>query len=203
MSRSTRLLLVLSAAAVTVAACGSDGNPSAAGDAADPSAMAGDATTSAGSGGGSSESTGEERDAGLGGVGHWTAAQLCSLVDLPTASAMFTGSSVVETTGIDDADWSSCSWDDADGDPLAPESTLYRISNRDFGGGELCDCFEAIDIPGTDQAVFDEDIMAVGRPGILAVVGDQILEIEYQSSAAGGREVAELAATTWAMMQAG
>ncbi|MEZ5259566.1 MAG: hypothetical protein R2705_22600 [Ilumatobacteraceae bacterium] len=73
----------------------------------------------------------------------------------------------------------------ANADPLAPESTLYRISNRDFDGGELCDCYEAIDIPGTDRAVFelrtswrldDRDPRRRGR---------QILQIEYQSSAAG------------------
>lgn len=146
-------------------------------------------------------SSGGEQDAGFGGAGHWSAAQLCTLTDLATMGALFPGVDVVESTGIDEPDWSRCAWDDASIDPLDPASTLFGVDQRDHQGQTFSDSFETIDVPGADQAVFaetfDSDTMSV----VLVAVGDQQLSVEFVKDTVGAREVAELVATTWVAMQ--
>ena len=104
------LLLPLAAFTVLLAGCGDD---------------SGDSGPDAGSSSDAAESSvgADTSDATPGGVGHWSALELCSLSDPDAVGALFPGTDVVEATGIDDPDWSACTWKDPDADPLAPEST--------------------------------------------------------------------------------
>lgn len=174
---------------LALTACGSD-------DASDDAA-----SSDAAADGGGSSAGGQEQDAGFGGDGHWTAAQLCSLADLATMGALFPGIEMVERTGIDEPDWSRCEWADATISRLSPRSDLFGVSQRDYDGHEFGDFWERFEVPGADQALFVETLDSDVTSVINVTVGDQQLEVTFVKDTAGAREVAELIATTWATTQ--
>ena len=133
-----------------------------------------------------------------GGKGHWSAAQLCSLTDETAVGALFTGVDIEESPGIDDADWSACVWKDADGGAVSPN--LFTINNRDHDGAEFADSFEPLDLPGANQSVFAENFG--GTSAVLATVGDQLLEVDFEPGTVGGRELAVAIAQAWMATQA-
>lgn len=196
-SRVARAASVALALSLVFSACGG-GDEEGADEPAEEDAGGEAAGTASGDEGGGEG----EQDAGFGGDGHWTAAQLCSLADLAMMGALFPGVEVVESTGIDDPDWSHCSWKDAGIDQYDPASKLFGVSNTDHAGQQFSDSFEPLDIPGTDQAVFAEDLGDPLTSSVLVAVGDQQLTVDFAKSASGAREVAEVIATTWATLQA-
>jgi hypothetical protein len=203
--RFTRALAAFGLAIpLALAACGGgDGGDEEASDAATVETDAGDAAGAADAADAAgSAAAGGEQDAGFGGAGHWTAGQLCTLTDLMTMGALFPGVEVIETPGLDEVDSSVCNWDDASVDPLDPASTLFTVSQQLHNGDTFCDCFDTIEIPGSDQAVFADELYTDTMSGVLVAIGDRSLAVEYVKGTTGAREVAELIATVWVSMQA-
>jgi len=132
-----------------------------------------------------------------GGVGHWTADQLCSLTDEAAVGALFPGVKIRERAGIDDADWSACVWKDADGGPL--DLSLFTVSNRDHDGGEFSDSFEPLNLLGAEQSVYVEDFAGVSA--VLVAIGGQLLDISFELGTAGGRGLAVAIAEAWIATQ--
>lgn len=70
-----------------------------------------------------------------GGQGRWSAAQLCTLVDVADLASLRPGLAVIEEPGIDDPTWTACVWSDAAAGPHGP--ALLTISNHTHDGADL------------------------------------------------------------------
>lgn len=210
MARARWLILLAVTCALAMTACGGDGDTdtvsdtgavSATGTASDTSTAAD--TSTASDTGVAAVSGGEEADEGFGGDGHWTAGQLCTLADVATVSAMFSGVEVVERIVVDDATLSQCGWGDASIQWGTRAHQLLGVQSSDHRDQQLVDTvYKPIDVPGADPAAFAERTPGDERKStLIAVVGDERLTVIFNADAAGGRDVAVLIATTWAAMQ--
>ena len=132
-----------------------------------------------------------------GGVGHWTAAQVCSLSDEAAVGALYPGVKIEENPGIDDADWSACVWQDEEGDAFSPN--LFTVGNRNHDGAPFSDSFELLNLPGATQSVYAESFGGVSA--VLATVGDQLIEVDFVLDTPGGRELAVAVAQAWVATQ--
>jgi len=145
---------------------------------------------------GSSESS---SDVG-GGVGHWTASELCSLSDPDAVAGLFPDANVVEIPGLDSADSSACVYMDAGLDPLSPESNLATIGQRDYEGTGFSDAAEPREVTGADEAVFFADFDG-SDASYIVTVGDQLLSVEFEIGTAGGDDFAESIVGAWVTAQ--
>jgi hypothetical protein len=180
----TTLFLPLAFLAVLLTACGDDSGGSASSDGIAAEAPA-DVDTS---------------NATPGGVGHWSALELCSLSDPEAVAQLFPGKNIVEATGLDDPDWSVCLYNDTDADPLAPESTLLTISTNDWDGTEFADSATPLDLEGAEQSVLFDNFDG-SDANVLVAVGDVSLSVTYDIGTDGGAELGEQIATTWLKAQ--
>jgi len=155
-------------------------------------------------GGGDDEPADAGSGASLGGVGHWTAAELCALSDTATVGAMFPGVEVAERAVVDSDSLSQCGWGDASVQWGTRDHELVGVRNGDHAGQQFGSPYEPIDVAGADPAVFAlQNPADEGKSTLIAVVGDQRLTIDFNGDAVGGREVAASIATTWAAAQNG
>ena len=138
-----------------------------------------------------------------GGRGHWTAAELCALIDLDELAPVFSELRLKEQPGIDELDWSACGWRDADGPPLAP--TVVGVSSREFGGGPLSDSFAPVELAGADQAVLAVGMAdAFGFPTVLlTVAGGEILEVGIEQTGPDAEAFVTDVSSRWLERQSG
>jgi hypothetical protein len=90
-----------------------------------------------------------------------------------------------------------CTWKDKETGPVGP--ALFTANAANHNGDAFSDSFETLDIPGADQAVYTDSFG--GDSAVLATVGGHIIRITFVPGTPGGREVAELMATTWVILQ--
>ncbi len=153
-------------------------------------------------GGGSDAATDSAASAGedgeFGGPGRWSAEQLCSLSSAQAVSAQFGDLKVEERAGIDDPEWTACSWSDAS-DPLAQGP----MSISQYGGfaSDALGLEVDLDIAGADMAGFSDNIG--GAALVNAVVGDQMLEITFPVGTEGAQEFGTVVAALWVAAQGG
>lgn len=175
------LFLLLALPALLLAGCGDDSDGSGASGDGPTADAPGDVDTST---------------ATVGGIGHWSALELCALAEPADVGALFPGKTVVEATGIDDPDWSACIWKDADADPLSPESTLLAVNSNDWDGTEFADSATPLNLAGADQSVLFDNFDGSDAT-VLVAVGDVSLSVAYEIGLDGGAELGEQIATTW------
>jgi len=146
--------------------------------------------------------------AGLGGPGHWSWDQLCSLVADSSVQALFASSNpVTSKRGFDAATWSGCKWEDPDVefDPAKSTPTFFTIENIDRDGSDPRTDIEQVVLAGLgpdDGAVF-RDEFDPGKSALHVYLEDQILKVAYLVGTPGARELAELAGQRWIDAQQG
>lgn len=136
-----------------------------------------------------------------GGVGDWTAAQLCTLADGADVSAAFgTVELAMPFEQWEDSDRSICVWEDPDSPEVVPPTLL--MADQEPATGPILIDGTSIDIAGAAEVDYRPDWLP-GEDFLVLTARDQKLTLRYQSGHAAAYDLAVQAASTWSALQAG